>query len=164
MERLSSAMKGVLIRTPTEVCSQRVLLKGKYVEQYDQLVNVKESRTSFPQRFSWSCGRVGYSGYYWHAINMDPKLKRNEQSQVVRGRPRAQAILSPVSDPSAPTTKKVLFTFTGVSSSACIMRFYSYSLLVYFYFSFIYFLLFWVVLIGLLFLFELRKNQCFLFW
>ncbi|KAH7522429.1 hypothetical protein FEM48_Zijuj07G0137500 [Ziziphus jujuba var. spinosa] len=111
MEGLSSAMKGVLIRTPTEVCSQRVLLKGKYVEQYDQLVNVKESRTSFPQRFSWSCGRVGYSGYYWHAINMDPKLKRNEQSQVVRGRPRAQAILSPVSDPSAPTTKKRVFTF-----------------------------------------------------
>lgn len=116
-ETMSSAVRGMVIRTPAEVHShsQRVSLKGKYAEQYDQLV--KESRTGFLQGFSW-CGRVGHSGHYWDAINMDPKLKRNEQPQV-RGRPRAQAILSPVSDPSAPTTKKVLLT--GVTSFAFIM-------------------------------------------
>ncbi|KAF3457273.1 hypothetical protein FNV43_RR01930 [Rhamnella rubrinervis] len=101
---MSSAVKGMLIKTPPEVCNQR-LLKGKYAEQHDHHPVREIGSSSYG--VGW-CGRVGNTSYLSRAIG-NPKLKRYELA--VRGRPKAQAILSPVSDPSAPATEKRVFTF-----------------------------------------------------
>lgn len=108
---MSSAVESMLIRTPPEVCNKR-LLKSKCVEQHDHH-HVRESGSS-SYGFRW-CGRVGNTHYHSHTIR-NPKL--NKYEPAVRDRPRAQAILSPVSDPSAPTTRKVLtLTLTGSTTS-----------------------------------------------
>ncbi|XP_068333586.1 pyruvate, phosphate dikinase, chloroplastic-like [Pyrus communis] len=101
---MSSTLKGMLIRTPPEVYRQR-LLKGKYVDQFDL---VRENPSFHGLN---SLGRVGLKRCHRQQMQivngiMNPNPKKNEPGHI-----EAKAVLSPVADKTAPTTRKRVFTF-----------------------------------------------------
>ncbi|KAL5785363.1 hypothetical protein ACOSQ2_007755 [Xanthoceras sorbifolium] len=106
---MSSIMKGMMISSAPEVyCNQR-LFKGKYVEESDLFrENYSLLRLSRSGRF-----RVGGSTSRCqdsHVTFSNPNPRPRGYQPPLRGQARAQAILTPVSDPT-PTTKKRVFTF-----------------------------------------------------
>ncbi|XP_044500041.1 pyruvate, phosphate dikinase, chloroplastic [Mangifera indica] len=93
---MSSIMEGMFMRSAPELCNPRQSLKGnynKYVDHESDLL--RENQYSFLR-----LRRVGVFS------------RRNDQPQQppLRGQYRAQAILTPVTDPT-PTRKKRVFTF-----------------------------------------------------
>ncbi|POO02343.1 Pyruvate, phosphate dikinase [Trema orientale] len=96
---MSSTVKGVVVRSPIEVCKQRLIKGSNYVDQHN-LFDLMGGKRGLSSQVFWRT-RAVVSGI------ATPKLKRRQP----RGHPRAQAILSPVSDPTAPTTNKRVFTF-----------------------------------------------------
>lgn len=106
---MSSAVKGMLIRTPSDVCNQKVVIlkgKNKYVDQKFFFDLVRDNRL-LSQGVGWCRRVVAQSRYQQRRSTVkgitSPKPKKGGDHEQ-----RAQAILSPVSDPSAPTTNKVL--------------------------------------------------------
>ncbi|KAI9193826.1 hypothetical protein LWI28_000497 [Acer negundo] len=102
--RMSSIVRGIIIRS----APNPRLLKGKYMEVSDLF---RENR-SFLLRLNRS-GRFRVSGSVTRC--QDRFSNANQQrprkyEPPLRGQARAQAILTPVSDPT-PTTKKRVFTF-----------------------------------------------------
>eukprot|EP00257_Ricinus_communis_P015470 XP_015573387.1 pyruvate, phosphate dikinase, chloroplastic [Ricinus communis] len=88
---MSSTMKGMVIRT--SVCNyinKQRLVEGKYVDQLSDLFLLREKRRQD------------------HRV----RIKANNYGlSCLRGRIRSQVVSTPVSDPTAPTTKKRVFTF-----------------------------------------------------
>lgn len=84
---MSSAMRGMLIRTAPNFGNSQRLFKRSHVEQSDLLFCANRSILRF-------CSGLPNS-----------RSKRSFD-QPLQGRIRAQ-VLAPVSDPTAPTTKKV---------------------------------------------------------
>ncbi|KAK9287727.1 hypothetical protein L1049_016167 [Liquidambar formosana] len=103
-KKMSTTMKGMLIRS-THVCTQR-LLKGRHV---DRLALLKETRPSF--RLS-RCSRVRLTRCQDSHIctNGFANGKPKKSEPPVRSQSRAQAILTPVSETTL-TTKKRVFNF-----------------------------------------------------
>ncbi|KAM6545303.1 hypothetical protein CsatB_026039 [Cannabis sativa] len=102
---MSSTMKGMVIRSGTamEVSKQRLIKswsKSKYVDQY-HLFDLMRSKTRPSSQLLRRARAVSVTGV------ATPYPKRSQ----LRGHTRAQAILSPVSDPTTPTTDKRVFTF-----------------------------------------------------
>ncbi|XP_030507308.2 pyruvate, phosphate dikinase, chloroplastic [Cannabis sativa] len=102
---MSSTMKGMVIRSGTamEVSKQRLIKswsKSKYVDQY-HLFDLMRSKTRPSSQLLRRARAVSVTGV------ATPYPNRSQ----LRGHTRAQAILSPVSDPTTPTTDKRVFTF-----------------------------------------------------
>lgn len=95
---MSSTMEGMLVRTTTPGICNRRLFKGKCV---DQIQVLKENLLVGSARYHNS-GNIIVNG-----VN-NAKPKSYEPS--IRGQTRAQAILTPVSDPT-PTAQKVRVLF-----------------------------------------------------
>ncbi|XP_058001008.1 pyruvate, phosphate dikinase, chloroplastic isoform X2 [Hevea brasiliensis] len=88
---MSSAMRGIFIRTARDFGNNQSLLKKNYVDQSDLLFRANRSILRFSNEFANSKSNRFFD-------------------QPLQGRIRAQ-VLTPVSDPTAPTTKKRVFTF-----------------------------------------------------
>ncbi|KAF4393811.1 hypothetical protein G4B88_007797 [Cannabis sativa] len=101
---MSSTMKGMVMSgTAMEVSKQRLIKswsKSKYVDQY-HLFDLMRSKTRPSSQLLRRARAVAVTGV------ATPYPKRSQ----LRGHTRAQAILSPVSDPTTPTTDKRVFTF-----------------------------------------------------
>ncbi|KAM6566069.1 hypothetical protein CsatA_025197 [Cannabis sativa] len=102
---MSSTMKGMVIRSGTamEVSKQRLIKswsKSKYVDQY-HLFDLMRSKIRPSSQLLRRARAVSVTGV------ATPYPNRSQ----LRGHTRAQAILSPVSDPTTPTTDKRVFTF-----------------------------------------------------
>lgn len=97
-------MKGLVVRTTPGICNKR-LFKGKYV---DQIHVLKES---------FAIGRVGNARCYNSRnfiVNGLNNAKPNRYEPSFRGPTPAEAILTPVSDPT-PTAQKVRTKWLFVS-------------------------------------------------
>ena len=101
----SAAMKGIVIWTTTPDVYKQRLLKGKYLDQTHHLHLFKHQNTSFFGVIRPRCGRVGVitACSYSNGNNMSSSRQKRLET-------RAQAILTPVSDPT-PTMKKVYSLF-----------------------------------------------------
>lgn len=96
---MSSTVKEMVIRSiRPELCKQRLINGSKYVDQYNNLFDLMSRKSRLPSQV-FRRTRAVVSGI----ATLKPK-----RSQP-RGHQRAQAILSPVSDPTAPTTNKVYY-------------------------------------------------------
>ncbi|KAJ0035108.1 hypothetical protein Pint_24979 [Pistacia integerrima] len=96
---MSSIMKGMFIRSAPDLCNPRQSLKGNY----NKYVDHESDPLSENQYLFLRLRRVGRFGVF-------PRKYDPPQQPPLRGQYRAQAILTPVSDPT-PTKKKRVFTF-----------------------------------------------------
>lgn len=106
---MSSIMEGMFMRSAPELCNPRQSLKGnynKYVDHESDLL--RENQYSFLR-----LRRVGVFS------------RRNDQPQQppLRGQYRAQAILTPVTDPT-PTRKKVMLLYGFLVISTLLFFFF----------------------------------------
>lgn len=96
----------MLVRTTPDACNQR-LLKGKHV---DRIHLLKENlRITQAVNTRWRCHS---NSQYCVIVNVTKSAKFKRYEPLLRGLPRAQAILTPVSDPT-PTTEKVRAKFVA---------------------------------------------------
>lgn len=113
----SSSVKAMLVRSAmADLYSRRRLLKGKYGINCDEIDLLRRancpssSSVNFSRSRWWSRrggGRISLcqeSGGRGNGIRSNLSKPRRKQQHPLP----SQAILSPVSDPSAPTTKKVI--------------------------------------------------------
>ncbi|KAG5554879.1 hypothetical protein RHGRI_012443 [Rhododendron griersonianum] len=108
---MSSIVKKMLIRSTCDVYAERVLLKHKYVD-HKKIGSLRVNRRPSVHVSRSSCCRVRLIRCQElnSSANGFTHLTPKKEEQSIGNRLRSKAIITPVSDPT-PTTKKRVFTF-----------------------------------------------------
>lgn len=108
---MSSIVKKMLIRSTSDVYAERVLVKHKYV-YHNQIDSLRVNRRP-SVHVSRSSSRVWHTRFCQElniSANGFSHLTPKKREQSIGSRWRSEAILTPVTDPT-PTTEKRVFTF-----------------------------------------------------